>query len=203
MRSPIAWLALALIPACAFAFTFIFTFVFTFTFTATSEMDIDYSHSVVGTGTLITDYHMGGAEENSEASGKVRGTGNVMNKYLFLSGNDSQNVTIEDEFVFSDKGNASLPTMDGLPARSPEADKFRLTGAAWAEKLEVMSVVNSSANASNSSSIDSGLINSSPTNSSPTNSSLLNNSQLSLGQLQGASFPIAGKGRFNLTENSK
>ncbi len=189
MRSPILWLALALIPACAFAFTL----VFTLTFTATSEMDIDYSHSVVGTGTLITDYHMGGAKENSEASGKVRGTGNVMNKYLFLSGNDSQNVTIEDEFVFSDKSNASLPTMDGLPTGSPKTDRFRLTGAAWAEKLEVMSAVTSSVNASNSSSIDNGLI----------NSSLLNGSQLSLGQLQSTSFPIAGKGWFNLTGNSK
>lgn len=188
MRSPISRLALVLILTCAFALAFAFAFTFTFTFTATSEMDIDYSHSVVGTGTLITDYHMGGAEENSEASGKVRGTGNVMNKYLFLSGNDSQNVTIEDEFVFSDKGNTSLPTMDGLPTRLPKTDRFRLTGAAWAEKLEVMSAVNSSVNASNS---------------SLTNSSLINSSLLSLDQLPGISFPIAGKGRSNLAKNNK
>lgn len=184
MRSPIAWPTLVLIATCAFALAFAFTFALT----ATSEMDIDYSHSVVGTGTLITDYHMGGDKENSEASGKVRGTGNVMNKYLFLSGNDSQNVTIEDEFVFSDRGNASLPTMDGLPARLPEADRFRLTGAAWAEKLEVMSAVNTSVNASNS---------------SLSNSSRSNSSQLSLGQLQSTSFPIAGKGWSNLNENNK
>jgi hypothetical protein len=205
MRFPIAWPALALIVTCAFALAFAFTF--TLAFTATSEMDIDYSHSVVGTGTLITDYHMGD-KENSEASGRVRGTGNLMNKYLFVSGNDSQNVTVEDEFVLSNNGNSSVPTMpevpaspavpaastmDPLPARQPKADGFRLTGAAWAEKLEVMSAVNSSVNASNSSPID----------SSPSNSSLLNNSQLSVSQLKGISFPIAGKVRLNLTGNIK
>ncbi len=187
MRSPTAWPALALIVTCALALAFAFAFTFTLAFTATSEMDIDYSHSVVGTGTLITDYHMGD-EESSEASGKVRGTGNVMNKYLFLSGNDSQNITVEDEFVFSNNGNASLPAMDSLPTRQPETDRFRLTGASWAEKLEVMSAVNSSVNASNGS----------PIESSPSNGN-----QLSLGQLQGISFPIAGKGKFNLTGNLK
>lgn len=201
MRSPIAWLALALLVICAFALAFAFTFTFTLAFTATSEMDIDYSHSVVGTGTLITDYHMGD-KESSEASGKVRGTGNVMNKYLFLSGNDSQNVTVEDEFAFTNNGNAGLPTMDRIPARQLEADRFRLTGAPWADKLEVMSAVNSSVNtstnASNSSPIDSGFI-----NSSLINGNILNSSQLPLGQLQGISFPIAGKGRFNLTGNPK
>lgn len=195
MRSPIAWLALAIIVTCAFALAFAFTFTFTLAFTAASEMDIDYSHSVVGTGTLITDYHMGD-EKSSEASGKVRGTGNVMNKYLFLSGNDSQNLTIEDEFVFSNNSNVSQPTMNRLPIIQPDTDRFRLTGVPWAEKLEVMSVVNSSENASNSSPIDSSL-----SNSSLSNSSLSNSSQLSLGQLQGISFPIAGKGKFNLARN--
>ncbi len=181
MKPPVAWLALALIVISAFALAFAFTF--TLAFTATSEMDIDYSHSVVGTGTLITDYHMGD-KESSEASGKVRGTGNVMNKYLFLSGNDSQNVTVEDEFAFTNNGNASLPTMDRIPARQPETDRFRLTGAPWADKLEVMSAVNSSVNASTNASVNAS------------NSSLLNSSQLPLGQLQGISFPISDKGRF-------
>lgn len=155
MRFLIMWLALALMATCAF--------------TAPSEMDIDYSHSVVGTGTLITDYHMGD-EQSSEASGKVRGTGNVMNKYLFLSGNDSENLTIEDEFVLSGEAAAGQLTLDSIPSVPEEPDRFRLTGAAWAERLEVMSVVNTSVNTSNS-------------------------SQPSSGQVQNISFPISGKKR--------
>lgn len=155
MRFLIVWLALAIIATCAF--------------TAPSEVDIDYSHSVVGTGTLITDYHMG-AEQNSEASGRVRGTGNVMNKYLFLSGNDSQNVTIEDQFVLSGEAAAEQLTLDSIPSGPKEPDRFRLTGAAWAERLEVMSAVNTSVNTSNS-------------------------SQPPPVQVQNISFPISGKKR--------
>ncbi len=161
MRFPIVWLALAIIATCAFTFIFI----------ASSEVDIDYSHSVVGTGTLITDYHMG-AEQNSEASGRVRGTGNVMNKYLFLSGNDSRNMTIEDEFVLSGEAASRQLTLDDLPTSPQEPDRFRLTGAAWAERLEVMSAVNASVNSSN-------------------------NSKQSLGQVQNVSFPITGSEAFN------
>jgi hypothetical protein len=132
MRSLIVRLALALIVAC------------TIFFIATSQVDIDYSHSVVGTGTLITDYRMG-AEQSSEASGKVRGTGNVMNKYIFLSENDSQNVTIEDQFTLS--GKAAAPkeiTFSSFPPGSDEPDTFRLTGAAWAERLVVLGSVDNS-----------------------------------------------------------
>jgi hypothetical protein len=59
---------------------------------ASSNVDIDYSHNVVGTGTVFTDFKMG-SMENTEATGRVRGTGEVMNKYLFQS-NASENVTI-------------------------------------------------------------------------------------------------------------
>jgi hypothetical protein len=159
MRFPIVWLALAIIATCALIFI------------ATSEVDIDYSHSVVGTGTLITDYHMG-AEKNSEASGKVRGTGNVMNKYLFLSGNDSRNMTIEDQFVLSGEAASRQLTLGDLPTGTEEPDRFRLTGAAWADRLEVMSAVNASMNSSN-------------------------NSNQSLGQARNVSFPITGKEAFN------
>ncbi len=153
MRFLVAWLTLALTATCALI--------------ALSEVDIDYSHSVVGTGTLITDYHME-AEQSSEASGKVRGTGNVMNKYQFLSANDSQNITIEDQFTLSGATNASELTLGDLPSVSEEPDGFRLTGAAWAERLEVMSAVNTSVNTSNS-------------------------SQPSPGPLQSISFPIAAR----------
>lgn len=159
MRFSIVWLALAIITTCAL-------FV-----TASSEVDIDYSHSVVGTGTLITDYHMG-AEKNSEASGRVRGTGNVMNKYLFVSGNDSRNMTIEDQFVLSGEAASRQLTLGDLPAAPQEPDRFRLTGTAWAERLEVMSAVNASMNASNNS----------------------NQSQV---QAQNISFPIMGLEAFN------
>jgi hypothetical protein len=152
MRFPIAWLALVIMATCALIFI------------SSSEVDIDYSHSVVGTGTLITDYHME-AEQNSEASGKVRGTGNVMNKYLFLSGNDSRNMTIEDQFVLSGEAASRQLTLNDLPTGNEEPDRFRLTGTAWAERLEVMSAVNSSVNSSN-------------------------NSEQSMGRVQNVSFPI-------------
>ncbi len=153
------WLALAIIATCALIFT------------ASSEVDIDYSHTVVGTGTLITDYHMG-AEKNSEASGRVRGTGNVMNKYLFLSGNDSRNLTIEDEFVLSGEAASRQLTLGDLPTGTEEPERFRLTGASWAERLEVMSAVNASVNS-------------------------LNNSNRSLSQMQNVSFPITGSEALN------
>jgi hypothetical protein len=161
MRFPIVWPALAIIATCALIFIFM----------ASSEVDIDYSHSVVGTGTLITDYHMG-AEKNSEASGRVRGTGNVMNKYLFLSGNDSRNMTIEDQFVLSGEAASRQLTLGDLPAGTEKPDRFRLTGAAWADRLEVMSAVNASMNSSN-------------------------NSNQSMVQAQNASFPITGFKAFD------
>lgn len=126
MRSTVVRLALVLAVVCAIFFL------------ATSQVDIDYSHSVTGTGTLITDYHMG-ALQSSEASGKVRGTGNVMNKYLFLSENDSQNVTIEDQFTLS--GRPSAPgelTFSSFPPAPDGPNAFRLTGAAWADGLVVL-----------------------------------------------------------------
>jgi hypothetical protein len=127
MRSTIVRLSLVLTVVCAILFL------------AMSQMDIDYSHSVTGTGTLITDYHLGD-EQSSEASGKVRGTGNVMNKYLFLSENDSQNVTIEDQFSLSGKSPV-MPnelTFSSFPPGPESPNAFRLTGTAWADGLIVL-----------------------------------------------------------------
>lgn len=110
---------------------------------ALSEVDIDYSHTVVGTGTLITDYRMGaGAEQSSEASGKVRGTGTVMNKYVFLSENNSQNVTIEDQFTLSSKSASRNLSLDNYPPMPVEPERFLLTGASWAENLMIAGTVN-------------------------------------------------------------
>jgi hypothetical protein len=129
MKSPMVRLAVA------------FTVLYTVLLIATSQVDIDYSHSVVGTGTIITDYHME-AEQATEASGKVRGTGNVMNKYLFLSENNSQNLTIEDQFSLS--GNFTNSTVipseldfGSFPPLPHNPGAFRLTGAAWADRLVV------------------------------------------------------------------
>ncbi len=153
MRSLMALLALALAFACIIYNN------------ASSEVDIDYSHLVVGTGTLITDYRMED-EKSSEASGKVRGTGNVMNKYLFLSGNDSQNVTIEDMFTLSGVISAANESIglnfSSFPPGPIEPNKFRLTGSAWAERLTIQGVLNGST------------LNGSALNGSALNGSILN-----------------------------
>lgn len=129
MRSLAVWLIMALVMECALV--------------ALSEVDIDYSHTVVGTGTLITDYRMGaGAEQSSEASGKVRGTGNVMNKYVFLSENHSQNVTIEDQFTLSSKSAGRNLSVDNYPSMPIEPERFLLTGTSWAENLMIAGTVN-------------------------------------------------------------
>jgi len=104
---------------------------------AQSMMDIDYSHDIKGTGTVITDYRMDD-QKSSQASGRIRGTGDVMNKYVFLSRNDSENVTIEDQFVLSKKEAApTMPQLSDFPRRPDKAVKFRLMGTSWAKQIEV------------------------------------------------------------------
>ncbi len=145
MRSLAVWLIMALIMECALV--------------ALSEVDIDYSHTVVGTGTLITDYRMGaGGEQGSEALGKVRGTGNVMNKYVFLSENHSQNVTIEDQFALSSKSAGRNLSLDNYPPMPVEPERFLLTGTSWAENLMIAGMSNAGIenNASNGSLSDPG-----------------------------------------------
>lgn len=103
---------------------------------ASSMTDIDYSQSLQGTGTVISDYKMGSAQ-STEASGKVRGTGEVMKKYLFSSNNGSENVTIEDLFVLSEVPTIPKIILADYPQRPKKPDKFRLIGAAWASGIEV------------------------------------------------------------------
>jgi hypothetical protein len=108
-----------------------------FAVNSNSEVNIDYIHNIKGTGTIMTDYQMG-AETGTEASGRVRGTGDVMDKYLFSASNSSGNVTIEDEFVMSKspQTNESLP-IPAIYPQMPDPLDFRLTGAAWADRIEL------------------------------------------------------------------
>jgi hypothetical protein len=102
---------------------------------ASSNMDIDYSHNVEGTGTVITDYKMG-SSQSTEAVGKVRGTGEVMNKYLFQS-NNSENVTIEDQFFFSRAPETRGISINDYPQMTNMPGSLRLLGTAWAGMINL------------------------------------------------------------------
>jgi hypothetical protein len=101
----------------------------------TSNVDIDYSHNVVGTGTVITDYKMG-STESTEAMGKVRGTGEVMNKYVFQS-NSSENVTINDQFLFTEIKPRYVLAIRDYPQMTKSPGRLRMIGTTWAENIEI------------------------------------------------------------------
>lgn len=105
-------------------------------FCASSVVDIDYKHSVVGEGTVVTDYKMI-TQQNSEASGKVRGSGELMNRYIFQSGNESPYFTLEDEFIFSRLKPAASP-LTSFPKISEAPTWFRLAGTSWARNITVL-----------------------------------------------------------------
>lgn len=107
-----------------------------FALTALSETNIDYSHDVVGTGTIMTDYKMTSAQ-STEASGKVRGTGDVMNKYIFFASNNSENVTIEDQFTLSSATVTREITLSDYPQIPKRTPDFRLLGTDWARGLMI------------------------------------------------------------------
>lgn len=102
---------------------------------ASTDMEIDYSHSVIGTGTVMTDFVMG-SEESTVATGRVRGSGEVLNRYAFSS-NDSENVSIEDEFIFTKAAVADEITLADYPSMNMSPDSFRLLGTAWAGKINL------------------------------------------------------------------
>jgi hypothetical protein len=105
-----------------------------FALTASSETNIDYSHDVIGTGTIMTDYKMTSAQ-STEASGKVRGTGDVMNKYIFFASNNSENVTIEDQFILSAATVTREITLSDYPQIPKKTTDFKLIGTDWARGL--------------------------------------------------------------------
>lgn len=102
---------------------------------ALSNVDIDYSHSVVGTGTVMTDFKMG-SPENTVAIGEVHGTGDVMDKYTFQS-NNSENITITDQFLFTKVPIAHEVTIRDYPQMNKSPGNFRLMGTIWAGKINL------------------------------------------------------------------
>jgi len=108
-----------------------------FIWAASAIVDLDYSHAIKGSGTLVTDFKMG-SELNAEVTGKVRGTGQMVNRYVFLTGNNSDNVTVRDEFQLSEPKQL-LPPLASYPRMPEEPLEFKLVGAEWANGLEIMS----------------------------------------------------------------
>jgi hypothetical protein len=104
-------------------------------YATSSNLDIDYSHNVVGSGTIVTDFKMG-SPESTLTTGKVRGTGEVMNKYIFQS-NNSENVTIEDQFLFSKTVEAHEIAIRDYPTMTKSPGRFRMLGTMWAGKIDI------------------------------------------------------------------
>lgn len=104
-------------------------------YASSSNMDIDYSHNVVGTGTVMTDFKMGG-EESTIATGRVRGSGEVMNKYVFVS-NNSENISIEDQFLFTKLPAVHEITVGDYPQMTRSPISFRLLGTIWALRINL------------------------------------------------------------------
>lgn len=111
---------------------------------ATTNMDIDYSHNVVGTGTVMTDFKMG-SDESTQATGRIRGSGEVVNKYVFSS-NNSENVSIEDQFLFTKAPIAHEITIRDYPQMRIIPGSFRLLGKSWATKINLTEQNNSEKN---------------------------------------------------------
>ena len=111
------------------------TMVMAGAYAASTNMDIDYSHNVVGTGTVMTDFKMG-SDESTLATGRVRGSGEVMNKYVFVS-NNSENVSIEDQFLFTKVPITHDISIRDYPQMTKIPGSFRLLGTTWAAKINL------------------------------------------------------------------
>jgi hypothetical protein len=109
---------------------------------ASNNMDIDYSHNVKGIGTVMSDFKMG-SDESTQATGRVRGSGEVMNKYIFVS-NNSENISIEDQFIFIKIPAAHEITIRDYPQMTEIPGRFRLLGTAWASKIDLFAPQNRS-----------------------------------------------------------
>jgi len=104
-------------------------------YAASTNMDIDYSHNVVGTGTVMTDFKMG-SDESTLATGRIRGRGEVVNKYVFVS-NNTDNVSIEDQFLFTKAPINHEITIRDYPQMTKTPGSFRLLGTKWAGKINL------------------------------------------------------------------
>jgi hypothetical protein len=109
-----------------------------------SSTDIEYNHDVVGTGTVMIDYRIGD-EQGSEASGTIRGTGDVINSLSF-SANNSTNLRVEDKFVLNKTTEKAItmPVATSFPPWSGNLGSYRLIGKSWADKIELASHVSPS-----------------------------------------------------------
>lgn len=104
-------------------------------YAASTNMDIDYSHNVIGTGTVMSDFSMG-SDESTQATGRIRGSGEVINKYVFVS-NNSDNISIEDQFLFTKTPTAHEITIRDYPQMTQMPGSFRLLGTRWAAKISL------------------------------------------------------------------
>ncbi|MDD1759465.1 MAG: hypothetical protein LUQ44_02565 [Methanothrix sp.] len=100
-----------------------------------AEVDIDYSHNLMGTGTVMSDFKMG-SKDDTLAAGRVRGSGEVMNRYAFLI-NDSKNVSIEDQFIFHELPEATEMDVPDYPPMTEAPMRMRLLGTAWAARINL------------------------------------------------------------------
>jgi hypothetical protein len=92
----------------------------------------------------MTDYRIGD-KQSSEASGLIRGTGDVINDFSF-SANNSTNLRMEDKFVLN-KTTEKTITMPAATRFSPwsgNLGSYRLIGKSWADKIELASHVSPS-----------------------------------------------------------
>ncbi len=111
------------------------TMVMAGAYAVSTNMDIDYCHNVIGTGTVMTDFKMG-TTDSMQATGRVRGSGEVMNKYVFVS-NNSENVSIEDQFLFTKAPVAHEIALHDYSQMTRIPGSFRLLGATWAAKINL------------------------------------------------------------------
>lgn len=98
-----------------------------------SNVNIDYSHNIAGTGTVMTDFEMGSVE-STIAKGEVRGTGELMNRYVYLS-NNTENVTVFDQFLFTKAQPSNGTALESYPVMKREPGSFRLLGTIWSGRI--------------------------------------------------------------------
>jgi len=100
-----------------------------------SDVFVDYSHSVMGTGTVLSDYKMGGVK-SSEASGSLRGTGDLINKQVF-STNGTSLFTVEDKFLLAQRTGGNVKDEVNYPPWPKVQPTFRLAGPKWARGIDI------------------------------------------------------------------
>jgi hypothetical protein len=111
-------------------------YVMTAAYSSYAEVDIDYSHNLMGTGTVMSDFKMG-SKDDTLAAGRVRGSGEVMNRYAFLI-NDSKNVSIEDQFIFHELPEAAEMDVPDYPPMAESPMRLRLLGTVWAARINLI-----------------------------------------------------------------